>query len=101
MPISIKDLNIINVGSDDIDNTLNKTFKEVNPPPTEVTAQALTARKYQIELYERAKNENVIAVLDTGSGKTFIAVMLIKEMAAIEQQLRMTRREVLIIIFYH
>ncbi|KAK5683827.1 Dicer-like protein 1 [Elasticomyces elasticus] len=35
-------------------------------------------RQYQLELFERAKTENCIAVLDTGSGKTLIAVMLLK-----------------------
>ncbi|KAK0259642.1 Dicer-like protein 1 [Friedmanniomyces endolithicus] len=35
-------------------------------------------RQYQIELFERAKKENSIAVLDTGSGKTLIAVMLLR-----------------------
>lgn len=36
------------------------------------------AREYQTELFERAKQTNTIAVLDTGSGKTLIAAMLIK-----------------------
>ncbi|KAL9108458.1 MAG: hypothetical protein Q9227_006792 [Pyrenula ochraceoflavens] len=36
------------------------------------------AREYQTELFERAKTQNLIAVLDTGSGKTLIAVMLLK-----------------------
>src|SRR5690349_15739544 len=36
------------------------------------------ARDYQQELYDRAKEENIIAVLDTGSGKTLIAALLIK-----------------------
>ncbi|EHY54037.1 Dicer-like protein 1 [Exophiala dermatitidis] len=36
------------------------------------------AREYQEELFERAKDENVIAVLDTGSGKTLIAALLIR-----------------------
>ncbi|KAI9770580.1 MAG: Dicer-like protein 1 [Geoglossum simile] len=35
-------------------------------------------REYQIELFERAKKQNIIAVLDTGSGKTLIAVLLIR-----------------------
>ncbi|OAX85561.1 hypothetical protein ACJ72_00055 [Emergomyces africanus] len=37
-------------------------------------------REYQLELFERAKTTNVIAVLDTGSGKTLIAVLLLKHM---------------------
>lgn len=36
------------------------------------------AREYQQELFDRAKEENVIAVLDTGSGKTLIAALLIR-----------------------
>ena len=35
-------------------------------------------REYQLELYERAKKQNTIAVLDTGSGKTLIAVLLLR-----------------------
>ncbi|KAL0933130.1 RNase3 domain protein [Colletotrichum truncatum] len=37
-----------------------------------------TPREYQIELFERAKNKNIIAVLDTGSGKTLIAALLLQ-----------------------
>lgn len=36
------------------------------------------AREYQQELFERAKEEDIIAVLDTGMGKTLIAAMLIR-----------------------
>ncbi|KAH8808722.1 hypothetical protein F5884DRAFT_793130 [Xylogone sp. PMI_703] len=35
-------------------------------------------RDYQVELFERAKEKNIIAVLDTGSGKTLIAVLLLR-----------------------
>ena len=34
-------------------------------------------RNYQIDLFEKAKHENIAIVLDTGTGKTMIAVMLI------------------------
>ena len=35
-------------------------------------------REYQLELFELAKTQNTIAVLDTGSGKTLIAVLLLR-----------------------
>ncbi|TVY67376.1 Dicer-like protein [Lachnellula suecica] len=41
-------------------------------------------REYQIELFERAKEKNIIAVLDTGSGKTLIAVLLLRHIFAQE-----------------
>ena len=40
----------------------------------------MSARPYQVELLERAKERNTIVCLGTGTGKTFISVMLIKEM---------------------
>lgn len=44
-------------------------------------AESFTPRDYQIEILEAAKERNTIACLGTGTGKTFIAVMLIRENA--------------------
>ncbi|KAK6533348.1 Dicer-like protein 1 [Orbilia ellipsospora] len=40
------------------------------------TAIISDPREYQLELFEKAKQQNTIAVLDTGSGKTLIATLL-------------------------
>ena len=56
---------------------------ESSVPPAEEenlgTAFDGTLRDYQIFMLERAKNENIIAHLGTGMGKTLIGIMLIKE----------------------
>ena len=44
------------------------------PQPGEV----LVPREYQKEIFSKAQEKNVIAVLDTGSGKTLISALLIK-----------------------
>ncbi|KAI1102779.1 hypothetical protein F4804DRAFT_333938 [Jackrogersella minutella] len=43
-------------------------------------------REYQTELFERAKQKNIIAVLDTGTGKTLIAALLLRH--TIDQELQ-------------
>ncbi|KAI9829854.1 MAG: hypothetical protein M1819_005952 [Sarea resinae] len=45
-------------------------------------------REYQVELFEKAKQQNIIAVLDTGSGKTLIAVLLLKHIIDQEHENR-------------
>lgn len=52
----------------------------------EITAITLSPREYQYEIFKKAISENTLAVLDTGAGKTLIAVMLIKHMLAIENE---------------
>ena len=46
------------------------------------STEALKPRAYQLEIVEKALQGNTIACLGTGSGKTFIAILLIKEMSA-------------------
>jgi endoribonuclease Dicer len=44
----------------------------------ETTVRITNPRDYQTELFLRAKSENTIAVLDTGTGKTHIATLLLR-----------------------
>ncbi|XP_023219964.1 endoribonuclease Dicer-like [Centruroides sculpturatus] len=46
-----------------------------------VNTKTFTPREYQLEILDAARKKNVIACLGTGAGKTFIAIMLIKELA--------------------
>lgn len=62
----------------------------ISPPQTKlrryhmldnVNSRTFTPREYQVELLDAARKHNTIVCLATGSGKTFIAVMVIKELA--------------------
>ncbi|KAJ3051816.1 Dicer-like protein 1 [Rhizophlyctis rosea] len=46
----------------------------------------LVPRQYQLELFERAKKSNIIAVMDTGTGKTLIACLLIRHILSLEYE---------------
>ncbi|KAK8735002.1 hypothetical protein OTU49_005779 [Cherax quadricarinatus] len=58
------------------------THHGTNAEPSEPQGGSdFTARAYQLELFEEAKKQNSILVLGTGSGKTFISILLIRELA--------------------
>ena len=46
--------------------------------------QELLPRRYQEEIFARARETNIIAALGTGSGKTFISTLLMKWVASRE-----------------
>ena len=60
--------------------TQHATATESDEKQDEEELSRLQARPYQEELLKKAMEGNTIVYLGTGSGKTFIAVMLIKEM---------------------
>jgi endoribonuclease Dicer len=69
--------------AEDLEGSLPKTSDEqlsihALMAKHESTAIIGNPREYQMELFEKAKKQNIIAVLDTGSGKTLIAVLLLK-----------------------
>jgi hypothetical protein len=48
---------------------------------SKTVSETLLPRRYQEEIFAKALKGNVIAALDTGSGKTFISTLLIKWIA--------------------
>ncbi|KAJ3323352.1 hypothetical protein HDV06_001872 [Boothiomyces sp. JEL0866] len=60
-----------------VSGTRNKKFDSSNHE---------NPRPYQTELFVKAKESNILAILDTGSGKTMIALLLLRHMASLEPE---------------
>jgi endoribonuclease Dicer len=43
-----------------------------------MSTEKQTARPYQIQLFEIAREKNIIAYLPTGSGKTLVSILLLE-----------------------
>ncbi|KAJ3088764.1 hypothetical protein HK102_008011 [Quaeritorhiza haematococci] len=56
-------------------------------------------RAYQIEMFERAKKSNIIAVMDTGTGKTLIACLLIRHILGLDFAARETGAQKKVVLF--
>jgi endoribonuclease Dicer len=54
----------------------------------ETSFSITSPRDYQTELFQRAKDDNIIAVLGTGSGKTHIATLLLRHILDLELDAR-------------
>ncbi|XP_073247902.1 endoribonuclease Dicer-like isoform X3 [Porites lutea] len=72
------------------DSSASETETETQQEDRNVEV-GFTARPYQVELLERSLERNTIVCLGTGTGKTFISVMLIKELS---HQIRDTYKNV-------
>ncbi|CAD6889704.1 unnamed protein product [Tilletia caries] len=67
------------------------------------TAVGVEPRLYQQQLFERAKTENVIACADTGTGKTLVAVLLLRWMLEEESRRRALgeRKRISVMVVHH
>ncbi|KAL6400813.1 Dicer-like protein 2 [Ilyonectria robusta] len=55
-----------------------KPASEIEPTPEAATPDIMSSRAYQLEMLDQSLQRNVIVAMDTGSGKTQVAVLRIK-----------------------
>ena len=73
---------LVTMESEDSAESSSASESETETQPEDRNVEAVfTARPYQVELLEMALERNTIVCLGTGTGKTFISVMLIKELS--------------------
>lgn len=53
--------------------------------PTNLSDEFESPRQYQTDILQKAKYSNIIAVLDTGAGKTLISLLLLKYMKTLKE----------------
>jgi endoribonuclease Dicer len=74
----------LNVTQEEVNEALSKGANEEQLSirdilaSQEMTVRITNPRDYQTELFQRARTQNTIAVLDTGTGKTHIATLLLR-----------------------
>ncbi|KAK4179963.1 putative dicer-like protein [Triangularia setosa] len=67
--------NTFQESEDTKDTSGSQTPSEVKTPPEVV----MTARAYQVEMFQESLQRNIIVAMDTGSGKTQVAILRIQE----------------------
>ena len=76
------------VKNDEINiNNIEDNMENLNIKDEPNKKKKMIPREYQKQIYEKAKEENSIIYMETGKGKTFIAIMLMADFLGIDLQI--------------
>ena len=76
------------VKNDEINiNNIEDNMENLNIKDEPNKKKKMIPREYQKQIYEKAKEENSIIYVETGKGKTFIAIMLMADFLGIDLQI--------------